>query len=65
MITQDVGASETEDPNVFTNFLEIKQKTEALKENVYAHFWKQTSTSHHRLLTTFENEWGRMKMAFI
>jgi len=39
-ITELVGESETEESNVFTNFLEIKQKNESLKANIYAQFWK-------------------------
>lgn len=64
-ITQSAGPSEIEESNVFANFLEIKQKNEALKSNVYAHFLKQTSTSQHRLLTTFDSEKGRRQMAFL
>lgn len=60
-----MGPSETKESNVFTNFLEINQKNEALKANVYAQFWKKTSTSQHRLLTTFDNEKGRMQMDFL
>jgi len=45
--------------------LEIKQKNETLKANTYAQFWKQTSTSEHRLLTTFDSEKGRMQMEFL
>lgn len=45
--------------------MQIKQKNETLKANTYAQFWKQTSTSHRRLLTTFESKRGRMKMTFL
>jgi len=64
-ITQSAGPNEREESNVFTNFLEIKQNNEALKANVYAQLWKQTSTSQHRLLTTFNSNKGRMHMAFL
>lgn len=37
-ITQSTGVSEKEEPNIFTNFLEIKQNNESLKANVYAQF---------------------------
>jgi len=45
--------------------LQIKQKNETLKANTYAQFWKYTSTSQHRLLTAFDSEKRRMKMAFL
>lgn len=35
-ITQLEGEGEQEEPNIFTNFLEIKQKNESMKANVYA-----------------------------
>jgi len=64
-ITQYAGASEIMERNFFTNFLEIKHKNEALKANVYAQFWKKTSTSQHRFLIAFDSEKGRMQMAFL
>ena len=36
-----------------------------MKSNVYNQFWKQTSTSQHRLLSTFDSEKGKMQMAFL
>lgn len=32
---------------------------------MYIQFWKQTSTSQHRLLSAFDSEKGRMEMAFL
>ena len=36
-----------------------------LTNNTYAQFWKQTSTTHHRLLSTFDTENSRMHMVFL
>jgi hypothetical protein len=43
----------------------IKKKNERLAINTYAQLWKQTSTTHHRLLSAFDTEKGRMYMAFL
>jgi hypothetical protein len=43
----------------------IKKKNERLANNTYAQFWKQTSTTQHRLLSSFDTEKGRMYMAFL
>ena len=64
-IIQTTGTSSVDDQNIFSNFLEIKQKNETLKSNVYNQFWKQTSTSQHRLLSTFDSEKGKIQMAFL
>jgi len=47
-ITQSAGASEIEDSNVVTNFLEIKQKNEALKDNVRSQMSSLTSFKSSR-----------------
>lgn len=60
--TKTISAGYT---NIFSTFLEIKQNNGCLKSQVYSHFWKQTSTSQHRLLSTFNSERGRMQMAFL
>lgn len=54
-----------EDSTIFSKFLEIKQKNETLKQKMYSKFWKQTSTSQHKLLSAFDNERGRMQMDFL
>jgi len=36
-----------------------------LTNNTYAQFLKETSTSHHRLLSDFDTEKGTMHMAFL
>jgi hypothetical protein len=43
----------------------IKQKNELLNSSTYAQFWKQTSTTQHRLLSAFDIEKGRMHMEFL
>ena len=43
----------------------IKLKNEILKISTYTQFWKQTTSSQGRLLSTFDAEKGRMKMAFL
>ena len=55
-IIQSVRTSEHGDQNIFSKFLEIKHKNEALKSNVYSQFWKQTSKSHHRLSIYLDSE---------
>jgi ParB-like chromosome segregation protein Spo0J len=37
----------------------------SVTNNTYAQFWKQTSTTQHRLLSSFDTEKGRMHMAFL
>jgi hypothetical protein len=51
--------------NIFEKYNLIKKKNEMLTNNTYAQFWKQTSTTHHRLLSAFDIEKGRMHMAFL
>jgi hypothetical protein len=36
-----------------------------LTNSTYAQFWKQTSTTQHRLLSAFDTEKGRMHMAYL
>ena len=36
-----------------------------LKTNTYNQFWKQKSSSQSRLLSAFDSEKGRMRMAFL
>lgn len=64
-IIQSTGTNTSDDSNIFSRFLKIKQKNESLMSNMYSQFWKQTSTSQHRLLSTYDSEKGRMQMAFL
>jgi hypothetical protein len=36
-----------------------------LTSSTYAQFWKKTSTTQHRLLSSFDTEKGRMHMVFL
>jgi hypothetical protein len=51
--------------SIFEKYDLIKKKNEMLTSNTYAQFWKQTSTTQHRLLSSFDTEKGRMHMAFL
>lgn len=64
-IIQSIETSSIEDTNIFLTFLEIKKNNGIPKSQEYNQFWKHTSTSQHRLLFSFHNERGRMKMAFL
>jgi len=43
----------------------IKKKNQTLTNNTYSQFWKQTSTTQHRLLSSFDTEKGRMHLEFL
>jgi hypothetical protein len=51
--------------SIFEKYDMIKKKNERLTNNTYAQFWKQTSTTQHRLLSSFDTEKGRMYMEFL
>jgi hypothetical protein len=51
--------------SVFEKYDLIKKKNQTLTNNTYAQFWKQTSTTQHRLLSAFDTEKGRMHMDFL
>jgi hypothetical protein len=51
--------------SIFEKYDLIKKKNEMLTNNTYAQFWKQTSTTQHRLLSAFDTEKGRMHMEFL
>jgi hypothetical protein len=51
--------------NIFEKYDLIKKKNQMLTNNTYAQFWKQTSTTQHRLLSSFDTEKGRMHLAFL
>ena len=42
----------------------IKKKNQMLNNNTYTQFWKQTSTTQHKLLSAFDAGKGRMHLAF-
>jgi hypothetical protein len=50
---------------IFEKYYLIKKRNQALTSNTYAQFWKQTSTTHHILLSAFDIEKGRMHMNFL
>jgi hypothetical protein len=43
----------------------IKKKNQMLTNNTYAQLWRQTSTTQHRLLTSFDTDKGIMHMVFL
>jgi hypothetical protein len=51
--------------SIFEKYDMIKKKNQMLTNNTYAQFWKQTSMTQHRLLSSFDTEKGRMHMAFL
>jgi hypothetical protein len=51
--------------SIFEKYDLIKKKNQTLTNNTYAQFWKQTSTTQHRLLSAFDTEKGRMHMEFL
>jgi hypothetical protein len=63
-----LSAESSQEPtrsSIFDKYKMIKQKNELLNNNTYAQFWKQTSTTQHRLLSAFDTEKGRMHMEFL
>jgi hypothetical protein len=59
------AAQEPAGLNLFEKYNLIKKKNEMLTNSTYAQFWKQTSTTQHRLLSAFDTEKGRMHMAYL
>jgi hypothetical protein len=59
------AAQEPTGLNLFKKYNLIKKKNEMLTNSTYAQFWKQTSISHHKLLSAFDIEKGRMHMAYL
>jgi hypothetical protein len=51
--------------SIFEKYDLIKKKNQTLTNNTYTQFWKQTSTTQHRLLSVFNTEKGRMHMEFL
>jgi hypothetical protein len=50
--------------SIFEKYDLIKKKNQTPTSSTYAQFWKQTSTTQHRLLSAFDIDKGRMHMAF-
>jgi hypothetical protein len=50
---------------IFEKYELIKKKNQTLTSSTYAQFRKQSSTTQHRLLSTFDTEKGRMHMAYL
>jgi hypothetical protein len=51
--------------SIFEKYDLIKKRNQTLTSSTYAQFWKQTSTTQHRLLSVFDTEKGRMHMDFL
>jgi hypothetical protein len=51
--------------SIFEKYDMIKKKNQMLTNSTYSQFWKQTSTTQHRLLSAFDTEKGRMHLAFL
>lgn len=66
-ITQSHVSSTYQAPpqkSIFARYKEIELKNEALKASTYSEFSKQAATTQHRLLSTFDSEKVKFKMAF-
>ena len=51
--------------SIFEKYDMKKRKNEMLTNSTYSQFWKQTSTTQHRLLSAFDTEKGRMHLVFM
>ena len=51
--------------SIFEKYEMIKKKNQMLTNNTYSQFWKQTSTTQHILLSSFNTEKERMRRAFL
>ena len=49
----------------FSRYKEIKRKNEALKVTTFSKFWKQTSTTQHKLLSALDSQKGQFQLAFL
>jgi hypothetical protein len=59
------AAQEPAGLNLFEKYNLIKKKNEMLTNSTYHQFWKQKSTTHHKLLSAFDTKKGRMYMAYL
>lgn len=53
------------DHNIFSIYNEIKEKIQALKATTFSQFQKQTTTTQHRLLSSFDTKKRKMQVAFL
>jgi hypothetical protein len=51
--------------NIFEKYDLMKKKNQMMTNNTYAQFWKQTSTTQHILLSSFDIEKGIMHLDFL
>jgi hypothetical protein len=51
--------------SIFEKYELIKKINQTLTNSTCVQFWKQTSTTQHRMLSAFDTEKGRMHMAFL
>ena len=51
--------------SIFQKYDMIRKKNQMLTNNTYAQFWKQTSTTQHIFLSSFDTDKGRIHMAFL
>jgi hypothetical protein len=51
--------------SIFEKYDMIKKKNQMLTSSTYAQLWKQMSTTHHRLPSTFDTEKGIMHISFL
>lgn len=56
---------EQERSEYFSIYKEIKAKNQALKATTFSQFWKKTTTSQHRLLSSFDIEKRRIQVSFL
>lgn len=60
--TTTVGQKEDD---IYDTLKEIKRRNAILKTITYSQFWKQTSNSQRKLLSSFDSEKRRMKMELL
>jgi hypothetical protein len=51
--------------SIFEKYEMIKKKNQTLTNSTYSQFWKKTSTTQHRLLSSFDTDKGRIHLAFL
>lgn len=50
---------------MFARYKEIKRKNEILQDTTYPQIWKQTTSSQHIPLSTFDTKKGKMQIDFL
>ena len=51
--------------DIMHKYKEIKLRNEALKEDTYAQYWKQTPSDQNMLLSAFDYKTRKMQMTFL